>query len=754
MSNKYSLFLLAILFILATGCSKSEKSNSSDTVSSQEASVFGEISSSSEGDTIITLDLGNIPFGKTKDGVVSLKQNIIQNLIPSGLNESGKLFFTEESDSNLSIVTQYGCSSMKKTTGVCSVKIRATGKDLEEGELLSGQIIVHSDDETSTIINVLATHGVNQEEELSVLVKSFSNNLNFGTLLFTDKPKDLILNLKALRNIQSTESLEVIISEPFIVVQDYCSHKDIIKNNGCTIKIRLDPRLANQNIIMENKNISFGGVIIPLQGEISGYQPPSSQLRWTYENQDVNLIDFGELLPENIPKKFLIALKNKGEIESEELNVNVSSSGFQVINRCVNKVIAPNEQCSLEVRPDSSVGLKNLSLTVDILPEMSFPVTMNLVLESFVAIENTPNCGTLGLSFCDGTQNISRTYLCERYEGSVKDNSYVSNPTDCILSDMSPIICQSPAGIKEVVRDNGKNIHNCGAGQSIADVEAVVSCNEGFHYNESENSCDPNIIACFGDRATGTQTWNGTSYDSCDYNLCDQGYHLDEQNNSCVSVRSCKELLTLRPDYQNQDGTYYIDLDGENEVYSPSLVLCDMTTDGGGWTNIANNTAGYENVFSTPASLPSFGLVATSDATSIMSGSLTSIYSGSNCNTANRYLYMKREFYTLMNPTAVKYNLKSYASPGGSICGGALYGANWTSSILARISPTSFDIGALAICSNPPATSFRNFTSSQDYHFTTQISLPVNGADPVVFSVYANCAPGTNYYQLHSLMFR
>ncbi|MFB0965344.1 MAG: fibrinogen-like YCDxxxxGGGW domain-containing protein [Patescibacteria group bacterium] len=49
---------------------------------------------------------------------------------------------------------------------------------------------------------------------------------------------------------------------------------------------------------------------------------------------------------------------------------------------------------------------------------------------------------------------------------------------------------------------------------------------------------------------------------------------------------SCKAIKGAYP--ASADGTYSIDYDGAGPA-APFQVLCDMTTDGGGWTNVNYN---------------------------------------------------------------------------------------------------------------------------------------------------------------------
>lgn len=128
---------------------------------------------------------------------------------------------------------------------------------------------------------------------------------------------------------------------------------------------------------------------------------------------------------------------------------------------------------------------------------------------------------TNSLQPCDGT-NIATPSQCFENWGS---NNLVSN-SFCSGQTQNQ---QSPAGTKTLSITNGIKYEICAIGASTGTVS--FSCDLGYH--EESNSCMSDSKSCSTTElnllhaATGTLTWNGSSYGACNPTSCSTGYHLE-----------------------------------------------------------------------------------------------------------------------------------------------------------------------------------------------------------------------------------
>jgi cysteine-rich repeat protein len=114
---------------------------------------------------------------------------------------------------------------------------------------------------------------------------------------------------------------------------------------------------------------------------------------------------------------------------------------------------------------------------------------------------------------------------------------------------------------------------------------AVATCGDGFVQENVEACDDANMEdtdACVGMCAAASC---GDGFVQAGVEGCEDG-NMDETDgclSSCATALSCKHILAQVPNAAS--GVYTIDPDGEG-VNLPQQVLCDMTTDGGGWTMV------------------------------------------------------------------------------------------------------------------------------------------------------------------------
>jgi hypothetical protein len=103
---------------------------------------------------------------------------------------------------------------------------------------------------------------------------------------------------------------------------------------------------------------------------------------------------------------------------------------------------------------------------------------------------------------------------------------------------------------------------------------------------DESSTSDSGVSMCFDGRRTGDETDIDCGGSHCEPCFGDAKCDVDEDCASafcdagrCAYLRSCRELQSLT---NATDGVFWVDFDGD-DVGAPAKVLCDQTTDGGGW---------------------------------------------------------------------------------------------------------------------------------------------------------------------------
>lgn len=131
---------------------------------------------------------------------------------------------------------------------------------------------------------------------------------------------------------------------------------------------------------------------------------------------------------------------------------------------------------------------------------------------TYEAVNITASCSSLNLLPCDGSSNLTPSYRCDKFVAGVKDNSYVSNLSDCPSVNMTPVTCLSPQGEKNVAITNGDKTVSCAEGSTVqVDVPNSIVCDNEFIL-ENNMCIAPELEAKLGmfyknEASTGTELW-------------------------------------------------------------------------------------------------------------------------------------------------------------------------------------------------------------------------------------------------------
>lgn len=189
------------------------------------------------------------------------------------------------------------------------------------------------------------------------------------------------------------------------------------------------------------------------------------------------------------------------------------------------------------------------------------------------------------------------------------------------------------------------------------------------------------------------------------------------------------------------DGIYEIKQSGKNSF----PVYCDMTTDGGGWTNVAYN---FGEII---ALSNNNGISTSSESTSFLNTPMNSMYKNT-CDYSRVNTSFTTDFNETIDFTEVYVDAKSYGS-SDIRCGGIL-----SSSTRDEITKfNSFNSGALYRCDNSswyggstPGLGFSEERNSSDLKFKFK---PKD--DNLVFaSTFAACGSGISYMKINKVLVR
>lgn len=236
-----------------------------------------------------------------------------------------------------------------------------------------------------------------------------------------------------------------------------------------------------------------------------------------------------------------------------------------------------DDDCDGSVNEDDAVDLSTFYLDEDSDGHGGTPV-QNCSQPSGGYLSNT-DCDESDPAVYQGAAEICNS-IDDDCDGAIDDDDpsvdlntgntyYFDLDEDGYGSGLTINACQAPSGF---VLDNG----DCDESSASVNPGAAESC------DGSDQNCDGLVDNDVDGDGYADAFCGGDDCDDSDPDI------LPEISGGCALGTTCKDILDNG--YSIGDGTYIIDPDGFNNGIDPFEAYCDMTTDGGGWTEIAYTT--------------------------------------------------------------------------------------------------------------------------------------------------------------------
>lgn len=273
-------------------------------------------------------------------------------------------------------------------------------------------------------------------------------------------------------------------------------------------------------------------------------------------------------------------------------------------------------------------------------------------------------------------------------------NSFHQENNSCV-ADLQPCSIENGTGTKLW---NGNSYNTC----------QVATCNNNFH-TEDNLTCISNTRSCNIANGTANQSWNGSSWGSCNLVACNTNF-INSGSNSCNATlvsfgtykgwadgtyaKSCKEYKNPLAGYlysgSTGDGTYRI----KPNSGAAFDVMCDQTSNNGGWTNVATTFGTYTNGLEQLNG--SMGISNGISSTNKINGGYADLGANGTCVSADKLLVLNRNIKDLLGATQVKIEASAWVIGGDVRCGGILYGTP----LSVATALNSFHSKEIAACDN------------------------------------------------------